>query len=208
MLKVSVLIPVWNQESLIERAVHSIPLRDDIEIVAVDDGSTDDTLQKLMMLREERNDPNFVIISLPENKGVGNACNVLLDSASGEYVVFLGSDDYFFTEEFEKAMQLLDGTDMVYFDLRVNSGDIRHLNKTSKKVFVGATKFMRREFVGDTRCPEIRQAEDWFFYQDLMGKDPTEVFSGLTVKHYNFPRKGSLTYIANEEKEKDEWRRR
>ena len=50
MLKVSVLIPVWNQESLIERAVHSIPRRDDIEIVAVDDGSTDDTLQKLMML--------------------------------------------------------------------------------------------------------------------------------------------------------------
>lgn len=202
MLKVSVLIPVWNQESLIERAVHSIPRRDDIEIVAVDDGSTDDTLQKLMMLREERNDPNFVIISLPENKGVGNASNVCLDSASGEYVVFLGSDDYFFTEEFEKAMELLDGTDLVYFDLRVNNGDIWHLNKTSKKVFVGATKFMRREFVGDTRCPEIRQAEDWYLYQDLIAKDPTEAFSGLTVTHYNFPRKGSLTYLANMEKER------
>ena len=202
MLKVSVLIPVWNQESLIERAVHSIPRRDDIEIVAVDDGSTDDTLQKLMMLREERNDPNFVIISLPENKGVGNASNVLLDSASGEYVVFLGSDDYFFTEEFEKAMQLLDGTDPVYFDLRGNNGDIWKLNKTSKKVFVGTTKFMRREFVGDTRCPEIRQAEDWYFYQDLIAKDPTAAFSGLTVMHYNFPRKGSLTYLANMEKER------
>lgn len=201
MLKVSVLIPVWNQESLIERAVHSIPRRDDIEIVAVDDGSTDDTLQKLMMLREERNDPNFVIISLPENKGVGNASNVCLDSASGEYVVFLGSDDYFFTEAFEEAMQLLDGTDMVYFDLRVNSGDIWKLNKTSKKAFVGATKFMRREFIGDTRCPEIRQAEDWFFYQDLMAKDPTEAFSGQMVLHYNFPRKGSLTYMANMAKE-------
>lgn len=201
MLKVSVLIPVWNQESLIERAVHSIPRRDDIEIVAVDDGSTDDTLQKLMMLREERNDPNFVIISLPENKGVGHASNVCLDSASGEYVVFLGSDDYFFTEAFEETMQLLDGTDMVYFDLRVNNGDIWKLNKTSKKVFVGATKFMRREFVGDTRCPEIRQAEDWFFYQDLMAKDPTEAFSGQMVLHYNFPRKGSLTYMANMAKE-------
>jgi Glycosyl transferase family 2. len=132
---------------------------------------------------------------------VGNACNVCLDSASGEYVVFLGSDDYFFTEAFEEAMQLLDGTDMVYFNLRVNNGDIWKLNKTSKKVFVGATKFMRREFVGDTRCPEIRQAEDWYFYQDLIAKDPTEAFSGLTVTHYNFPRKGSLTYLANMEKE-------
>ena len=66
---------------------------------------------------------------------------------------------------------------------------------------MGATKFMRREFIGDTRCPEIRQAEDWYFYQDLMEKDPTEAFSGLTVKHYNIPRKGSLTYLANMEKE-------
>ena len=202
MIKVSVVIPVWNQESLIERAVHSIPRRDDVEIVAVDDASTDDTLQKLFTLREERNDPNFVILSLPENRGVGYAVNVGLNAVSGEYTVLLGSDDYFMTEEFEKVMQLLDGTDLVYFDLQVNNGDIWHLNKTSKKVFVGAVKFMRTEFVGDTRCPEIRNGEDWFFTQDLMAKDPTETFSGRTVLHYNWPRKGSLTYMANVAKER------
>jgi glycosyltransferase involved in cell wall biosynthesis len=41
--KVSVIIPVYNQEVLVLKALDSIPTRDDIEIIVIDDGSTDDT---------------------------------------------------------------------------------------------------------------------------------------------------------------------
>lgn len=195
-MKVSVVIPVYNQESLIERAIRSIPLRDDIEIIVVDDGSTDDTWNKLVTIGIELNDPNFIVLHNRKNMGVGYTVNRGLDIADGEYIVLLGSDDYFYTDEFLKAMEQLDGTDLVYFDLKVNDGSIFKLTEESKRNLCGSTKFMRKEFVGDTRNPDIRQAEDWFFYDELLMKNPTERFTNLLVKHYNFPRKGSLTDIA------------
>lgn len=195
-MKVSVVIPVYNQESLIERAIRSIPRRDDIEIIVVDDGSTDDTWNKLVTIGIELNDPNFIVLHNRKNMGVGYTVNRGLDIADGEYIVLLGSDDYFYTDEFLKAMEQLDGTDLVYFDLKVNDGSIFKLTEESKRNLCGSTKFMRKEFVGDTRNPDIRQAEDWFFYDELLKKNPTERFTNLIVKHYNFPRKGSLTDIA------------
>ena len=195
-MKVSVVIPVYNQESLIERAIRSIPLRDDIEIIVVDDGSTDDTWNKLVTIGIELNDPNFIVLHNRKNMGVGYTVNRGLDIADGEYIVLLGSDDYFYTDEFLKAMEQLDGTDLVYFDLKVNDGSIFKLTEESKRNLCGSTKFMRKEFVGDTRNPDIRQGEDWFFYGELLKKNPTERFTNLIVKHYNFPRKGSLTDIA------------
>lgn len=195
-MKVSVVIPVYNQESLIERAIRSIPLRDDIEIIVVDDGSTDDTWNKLVTIGMELNDPNFIVLHNRKNMGVGYTVNRGLDIADGEYIVLLGSDDYFYTDEFLKAMEQLDGTDLVYFDLKVNDGSIFKLTEESKRNLCGSTKFMRKEFVGDTRNPDIRQGEDWFFYEELLKKNPTERFTNLLVKHYNFPRKGSLTDIA------------
>lgn len=195
-MKVSVVIPVYNQESLIERAIRSIPRRDDIEIIVVDDGSTDDTWNKLVTIGIELNDPNFIVLHNRKNMGVGYTVNRGLDIADGEYIVLLGSDDYFYTDEFLKAMEQLDGTDLVYFDLKVNDGSILNLTEESKRNLCGSTKFMRKEFVGDTRNPDIRQGEDWFFYDELLKKNPTERFTNLIVKHYNFPRKGSLTDIA------------
>ena len=195
-MKLSILIPVYNQESLIERAIRSIPLRDDIEIIVVDDGSTDDTGNKLVTIGIELNDPNFIVLHNRKNMGVGYTVNRGLDIADGEYIVLLGSDDYFYTDEFLKAMEQLDGTDLVYFDLKVNDGSILKLTEESKRNLCGSTKFMRKEFVGDTRNPDIRQGEDWFFYGELLKKNPTERFTNLVVKHYNYPRKGSLTDIA------------
>ena len=195
-MKVSVVIPVYNQESLIERAIRSIPRRDDIEIIVIDDGSTDDTANKLLTIGIELNDPNFIVLHNRQNMGVGYTVNRGLDIADGEYIVLLGSDDYFYTDEFLKAMEQLDGTDLVYFDLKVNDGSIFKLTEESKRNLCGSTKFMRKEFVGDTRNPDIRQGEDWFFYDELLKKNPTERFTNLLVKHYNFPRKGSLTDIA------------
>lgn len=195
-MKLSVVIPVYNQESLIERAIRSIPRRDDIEIIVVDDGSTDDTRNKLVTIGIELDDPNFIVLHNRKNMGVGYTVNRGLDIADGEYIVLLGSDDYFYTDEFLKAMEQLDGTDLVYFDLKINDGSIFKLTEESKRNLCGSTKFMRRAFVGDTRNPDIRQGEDWYFYDELLKKNPTERFTNLIVKHYNYPRKGSLTYIA------------
>lgn len=196
-MKVSVIIPVYNQENLIIKAIESIPKRKDIETIVIDDYSTDKTWRKIVDYRLENEDYiNLRILQNKENKGVGHTVNRGYDEAKGEYIVLLGSDDYFYTEEFEKAINELDGTDLVYFNLRLNDGYIWNLNNKTKRDYCGSTKFIRREFLGNIRNPELRAREDWYFYLDLLKKNPTEKFTNLVVKHYNFPREGSLTWIA------------
>ena len=41
----------------------------------------------------------------------------------------------------------------------------------------------------------IRAVEDYYFYQELIKKNPTEKFTNKVIKHYNYPRKGSLSYL-------------
>ena len=195
--KLSVIIPVYNQEELVLRAIRSIPCRKDVEIIVIDDFSTDNTLINLRYF-QNRSDYNLIILANTENHGVGYSINRGLDVAKGEYVVFLGSDDYFVN--LNDAIDLvLDGrADLIYFDLEINDGSFLKLNEKSKYDLCGSTKFMRREFIGDTREPDIRQGEDWYFYHDLMAKNPIEIFinHNIMYKHYNYPRKGSLTWDA------------
>ena len=193
--KVSVIIPVYNQEMLVIRALSSIPRRDDVEIIVIDDASTDDTWKYLTMYWTLCGE-NLTILKNDENRGVGYTVNRGYNEAKGEYVVLLGSDDYFYPEMFTKAIEELDGTDLVYFNLELNDGFIWELNEKMKGEYCGSTKFIRKDFLGSTRNPEMRAREDYYFYNELLKKNPTEKFTGLVVKHYNFPREGSLTWEA------------
>lgn len=192
--KLSVIVPVYNQEELVIRALESIPKTDNIETIVIDDNSTDNTASNLIKYRSKYCD-KMILDLKAKNEGVGVAVNTGLDLANGEYVVLLGSDDYFVTDKLIEAMEELDGTDLVYFNLQINDGTIWEINeKSSRDPFVGSVKFMRRAFIGDTRCPKIRATEDYYFYQDLLKKSPTEKYLNYVVKHYNYPRTGSLTW--------------
>lgn len=193
-LKVSVIIPVYNQENLITKALDSIPERDDIEIIVIDDGSTDKTNCNVLNYILLHPHKTIKLLINNENKGVGYTVNKGYDNAKGEYVVLLGSDDYFYTNNFKKIIKKLDGTDLIYFNLQINNGTILNLNENTKHNYCGSTKFIRRNFLGNTRNPELRAREDWYFYKELLNKKPSEKFTNIVVKHYNFPRINSLTW--------------
>ena len=196
MIKLSVIIPVYNQERLCLIPIQSIPCRSDIEIIVIDDGSTDSSYSELK-LYQFYSQQNIVLLHNDENMGVGYAINRGLDVAQGEYVVLLGSDGDYFVN-LNEGMNELDGTDLVYFSLEINDGSFWEVTEESKFWFCGSVKFMRREFIGDTREPNLRQGEDWFFYTELMEKNPTEKFldNSIMYKHYNYPREGSLSWNA------------
>ena len=92
MKKLSILIPAYNVERWLPRCLNSIlsQVEDDIEIVIVDDGSTDTTLQCANEFAEKWN--NIRVYS-KHNEGVGAARNYLLDKACGEFIWFVDSDD-------------------------------------------------------------------------------------------------------------------
>ncbi len=189
-MRLSVIIPVYNQEELVVKAIESVPVRDDIEIIVIDDCSTDRTLAVLLDMTRE----NMTVLHNEVNKGVGYTVNRGYDVAKGEYIVLLGSDDYFLPEILD-VLEQANGQDLVYFNLRKNDGSLIELSKDNREGFCGSVKLMRREFVGDTRNPEIRRQEDLYFFQKLVVKNPTELYTGITAKHYNFPREGSLSQL-------------
>ena len=93
MCKVSVIIPVYNTEKYLKECLDSIVNQslEDIEIICIDDGSTDNSLEILREYAE--NDSRFKIFS-QENNGQGSARNYGLDVAKGEYIYFMDSDDF------------------------------------------------------------------------------------------------------------------
>ncbi len=91
--KISVIIPCYNVEPYVERAINSVVNQTykNIEIIAVDDGSTDDTLSILKKLRKKIS--NIKIIS-QKNRGYGSAVQNGIDASQGEYIIILEPDDY------------------------------------------------------------------------------------------------------------------
>lgn len=205
MSKLTIIVPVYNDEKLSARALDSLPISNDYQYILIDDGSTDGSgiiMEQWFLEHQTKLECHSIFMPLKENGGIAKAMNIGFDMAEGEYIVSLSSDDYFI-KDFSPFIKYLDGkNDLVYFDLQINNGSIWHLDNESKHQYVGAVKFIRREFLGDTRVPDLKWREDVPFSEQLYAKNPKEVFTGIILKHYNYPRKGSLTWQACHEEEK------
>lgn len=189
--KLSIIIPLYNQEELVIKALDSIDERDDIEIIVIDDGSTDKSFSVVYNYIQEHKGKTISLDMNKENSGVGVTIAKGLGMAKGEYVCILCSDDYY-EIPLAKVMFELDGTDMVYYNLVDNNGNVWELNNSTKNVMVGATKFMRKSFIGNTKRSSKRFGGDYDFYMELLGKSPTEKFLNINLYHYNFLRENSL----------------
>lgn len=199
--KITVIVPVYNQQNLITRALNSIPKSNNIQIIIINDGSEDNTLQEIYRWwRKKENEFRVVELVNQEHKGVGAAVNQGYDLAEGEYVVLLGSDDYFYTEVFEECTKQLDGTDIVYFNAKINNGDVWDLNEDSADLLCGSYRFTKMKLIGEDRCEDIGWGEDRTLWDKIKTKPYTCKFTHLTVKHYNHPREGSVTDLHNKEK--------
>lgn len=100
MPKISVIVPVYNVEPYIRTCMDSIIAQslNDIEIICVDDGSTDSSPAILDEYAEK--DSRVKVIHKP-NKGYGNSINVGFEASAGEYIGIVESDDYILPEMYE-----------------------------------------------------------------------------------------------------------
>lgn len=105
---VSVIIPSYNCERYIEECLASVLAQTfrDIEVIVVDDASTDGTLDVLRPICET--DDRVTLLERRTNGGVARARNAGLARATGRYVAYLDSDDVWFREKLESQLEFMD----------------------------------------------------------------------------------------------------
>ena len=121
-MKVSVIVPVYNCAPYVERCVRSIMAQTytDLEIICVDDGSSDNSGKILDSLAEE--DSRIRVIH-QKNAGVSAARNRGLDIATGELITFVDGDDAIEPDMYEILLPYFDDPDV---DIVINDRDRFH----------------------------------------------------------------------------------
>ena len=111
MPKVSVVIPVYNVEKYLGECLDSVLRQtlNEIEIICVDDGSTDGSAAILQKYAAA--DPRIRLIS-QANAGLSAARNAGMDAATGKYIYFLDSDDYISADAMEKCFSICERDDL------------------------------------------------------------------------------------------------
>ncbi|MFT3782545.1 MAG: glycosyltransferase [Nibricoccus sp.] len=180
---ISVIIPVYNAERYLESAVASIQEQSfsDFEIVAVDDGSSDQSLSILKRLASADN--RLRIISRP-NTGIVRALNDGLADARGEFVARMDADDFCLPQRFEKQITFLRknpgcvgvGSAFIYIDSKgyaikecarpgAHHTIERELLAGNGGVIIHPAAMFRREAIG--RVGGYRESAEWIEDLDL-----------------------------------------
>lgn len=117
-MRISVLIPVYNAAAYLARCLDSIIAQtySDWEVIAVDDGSKDNSYQ---ILQEYATKDQRITVLTKKNEGPGLTRNFAMEKASGDYIVFVDSDDYIEPIYFEELAKCVceNGSDVVFIDV-------------------------------------------------------------------------------------------
>ncbi len=116
--KLSIIVPIYNQEQYLPECLQAFERQDfdnTVEVLLIDDGSTDNSLQLCNMAAEKN---GFYRVIHQENQGVAVARNTGLDNAKGEYIAWVDPDDYI-TDEWYRVVkdELSSFPDMIFFDM-------------------------------------------------------------------------------------------
>lgn len=104
-IKVSVIIPVYNMEKYVLRCLNSVVNQTlkDIEIICINDGSTDDSLE--IILECAKKDNRIKVID-KINTGYGNSMNIGIEKSTGEYIGIVESDDFILPDMYERLYKV------------------------------------------------------------------------------------------------------
>ena len=192
MKKLSILIPAYNSERWLPRCLTSIlsQIKDGVEIIIVDDGSADRTLQ---CAREFAEKWSCIEVFTKKNEGVGAARNFLLEKAKGEFIWFVDSDDYIvegcLSLLLNELSETLDLLSVSYNEVNLTPFEGTGLEFIKKRLINGYlwSKIIRRKIINaanirfdSERCSQ----EDWFF---LMHVYPhLNYVKQITLKAYSY----------------------
>lgn len=215
MKKVSVIIPIYNVEKYLKTCLDSIVQQtyDNLEVILVNDGSTDNSLKICSHYKEKY---NWKLID-KKNGGLSSARNAGLDQMTGDYIFFLDSDDWIEKNIIEKMVFDLEKTNSdiaecgiywVYEKEKVNDCEKNEIimNKfetlegyllQTKKVHSAVwNKLYKKYIFDDLRFDEGRLHEDGFFMYQALYKIKKYILCNYSGYYYRQNREGSIMSVT------------
>ncbi len=214
-MKVSVIVPVYNVEGFLRDCLGSVVDQQevDLEIICVEDCSTDNSRR---LLRELAQEWPLKLVELERNGGLANARNVGLTHVTGDYVMFLDSDDRLEPGLIKHLVSISDGCDMAVFNhyrewrtgRKVNNLATDLLRKLSRKAInesdvtqklelfsnlnVAWNKFVKKDFIDkhDLKFDDGYYEDIPFNYKSIVSAEKIIVTPFLGVAY--FQRQGSI----------------
>lgn len=143
----SIIIPNKNDTVLLERCIKSIPVRDDVQVIIVDDNSDESIID--FNKYPGLNLPNYKVIFTKESLGAGYARNVGLKQAEGKWLLFADSDDYY-TENISGLLDKyadVDNVDIVYLNAQrvFESTGVTELYNSDKYI----KRYLKKKFYAE-----------------------------------------------------------
>jgi glycosyltransferase involved in cell wall biosynthesis len=177
-IKVSVVIPTYNREKTMSYCLKSVlnqtyPIH---EIIIVDDGSTDNTVEIIKSF----NDKRIKLIKLPSNKGAQAARNIGIKAATGDYIAFLDSDDIWLPEKIEIQ--------------------IKEIVKRSKPCIVHGDAWIFIEEKNEKKLFNVPKLEGYIYKQLLGGPGP--LYPCILVPRESFEK---INYLDEKVPSYQEW---
>jgi len=218
--KVSVIIPVYNVELYLADCLDSVVNQtlQEIEIICVNDGSTDNSLA--ILRKYQKDDKRIKIIDFPRNGGQSYARNQGISKARGEYIYFLDADDMIVPEAMEDLYVLSkrENLDIVYFDTYLIFETKQLASKFNAYKTERKAEY-QRVYHGEALFAEFIENDDWVvspprqffkykfllenklnFYEGILHED--ELFTFLSILKANRTRCLKKKYFIRRFREK------
>ncbi len=185
MKKVSIIIPMHNSSKHIEECIDSVlnQTYENIELVIVDDKSSDNSIELVEKICDDR----IKIIKLSQNVGAAQARNTGIDYATGDYICFLDSDDFWNLEKIEKQVNFIEENNYSfiysgYAYFRNNKITTAHVPNSinyeaalkNTTIFTSTVMFnMRKLKKEDIYMPNIKRGQDTATWWKVLKKGIT-----------------------------------
>ncbi|MBR1967475.1 MAG: glycosyltransferase family 2 protein [Lentisphaeria bacterium] len=132
----------YNHEQYIEECINSIWANKykNIEIIVIDDGSTDNSVEILKKL-QKKSLCNFKLITQKNTHNIGLNCNRAAAEASGEFITFMATDDYYTPDAFSEKLQMMQNNSNIVFAISRSVGKLENKKNKTNLSYVQDTRF-------------------------------------------------------------------
>lgn len=228
MLKISIIIPIYNVEPYVETCLQSVVnqnMTEGVECILVDDCGADNSMQLAeQFVKNYQGEISFSILHHDHNRGLSAARNTGIRAAKGEYVYFLDSDDRITPTCMEDFMRIIEdhsGVELIQGLLDQDSPYMKQFQQKDLPVYTGNRKYIKRVLLDYDELPvcaankmvrkQLIVENDLFFKEGIIHEDNHwSFFLAKYVKSLSVLKKecylytvntSSITKVVNREKE-------